>query len=257
MGAELFDVYRRIDGQPSRTCYSHFGNMRSAWYSLLCNLLHGAGLRSWVVQLIMKFPLILWNTKIHYRSHKCPPPVPILSQYNPVHVPTSHFLKIHRDSEPALNRLLTFHVPKFMSHFRCTKVSFQVWSLLFVSQHNSFLQWGVVSTSPNSQAGRLRLSAVRGCLFNIFLATLHIGDFPSTHNLRNRHAVMIWTHLLQSVCNTCKIFKWHRLTLVGLEETRLENDVTIVVSCYDVDLQARCCKSYGTECYCVEEFVRI
>jgi len=41
-----------------------------------------------------EIPRISRNPKVHYRTHKPPPPVSILGQPNPAHIPTFHLLEI-------------------------------------------------------------------------------------------------------------------------------------------------------------------
>ena len=60
------------------------------WSRVLLEKLTGFGANQ-------EIPRILRNPKVHYRTHKRPPPVPILSQLHPIPTTPSHFLKIHID----------------------------------------------------------------------------------------------------------------------------------------------------------------
>jgi len=47
------------------------------------------------LQLVKKILSISRNPKVHYRTHKRPPPVSIIGQPNTVHITTSHLLDIN------------------------------------------------------------------------------------------------------------------------------------------------------------------
>ena len=67
---------------------SPYTYLLTAWSRVLLEKLTGFAANQ-------EIPRILWNPKVHYRTHKCPPPVPILSQLHPVPTTPSHFLQIH------------------------------------------------------------------------------------------------------------------------------------------------------------------
>ena len=104
-------------------------------------------------------PRILLNPKVHYHTQKRLPPVPVLGQPNPAHLPTSHLLVqvpnfislcMLRDASPR-------NTPPRISgggvvYLRIV-LSPQEASCMWVFLNMNVLQGGVVSTSPNPQAG--------------------------------------------------------------------------------------------------------
>ena len=76
------------DDEPSCSLPRQALYLLTPWCRVLLEKLTG-------FQLVKKFIAFLWNPKVHYCTHKRPPPVPVLGQPNPLPMPTSHLLEIH------------------------------------------------------------------------------------------------------------------------------------------------------------------
>jgi len=124
-----------------------------------------------------EIPRILWNPKVHYRIHKCHPPVPILSQIDPVHAP---HLTAWRSILILSSNLRLTPGPRQLHPFR---------------NKASFYGEEVLAPRPIHKLEDHPLSPIRDCLFRIFAATLHTGGRSSIRNPRTRPAVVTGTHL--------------------------------------------------------------
>jgi hypothetical protein len=145
----------------------HFAPLaKSSWRVLRINQLTP---RSWVLPEKLTVPQLVpirphfRKPKVHYSIHNSPPPVPFLSQINPVHASPSHFLKINfKIIHPSTPRSsvwclsLSSHPPKPCAHLSSLPYVPHILPISFFSIWSP--EWNVV-ISTDHKAPRYVVSA--------------------------------------------------------------------------------------------------
>jgi hypothetical protein len=106
-----------------------------------------------------EIPRILWNPQVHYRTHKSPPPVPYPEPYQSSPCPPIPLLKLHIPF-PLLRLYQRISPgPRLCAVFR-----------------NMVIFYGeeLLAPRPTPKLEDHPFSVVRDCLFNVFVAILHI-----------------------------------------------------------------------------------
>ena len=132
----------------------------------------------------------MWNAKVNQRNQKCPPPLPILSQLDPVHSPTSHFLKTHLNIIPHLRLgfysgafLLSFPIKSFfmLNNFIIRYQFIQCWHFIYCHIFCLFL-----SESQNN------FQYTDPIMHTPYIYS-HIHQFP-VHRPYNAHSLLLQPH---------------------------------------------------------------
>ena len=92
MGHKFFLIWGQFQNQP---LIGWLKKYKIITYLLTYSVVQSPSWEANWLAVSQEIPRISRNPKVHYCTHKHPPPVCILGQPNPVHIPTFHLLEIN------------------------------------------------------------------------------------------------------------------------------------------------------------------